>query len=189
MNAVKLTTNRAPPNISDQAPSASAQASGYDRRMNIGIVGSNDRAKAIGRLLQAGGHQLSYADLNGPTANSPYRQAIRSELLVMAVQPQELDRAVKALGSGSDTVIVDAVEPERGNGRLSGAEMLARKLDSHRVVRALINMPQSGANIPIAGDDPTAKAAVDRAFRASGCLTTDRGPLSHAIELEAPAAA
>jgi predicted dinucleotide-binding enzyme len=100
--------------------------------------------------------------------------------------PQEVDRTIQAIGSTTEAVIVDAVEPERGNGMLSGAEILARKLDSHRVVRALINMPQSGANIPICGDDPIAKAVVDDALHASGCLTTDRGPLRHATELEAP---
>jgi predicted dinucleotide-binding enzyme len=67
--------------------------------------------------------------------------------------------------------------------------MLAAKLDSHRVVRALINMPQSGANVPICGDDENAKALVDRALHESGCLTTDRGPLANAAELEVPAAA
>lgn len=169
--------------------------------MKIGIVGSNDRAKAIGRLLRSGGHQLSFADPSaterakwaanavGASQETPYRQAMHSDILMIAVPPQDLDLALRAVGGGADAVVVDAVEPERGNGRFSGAEMLARKLDSHRVVRALINMPQSGANVPICGDDDSAKAAVDRAFRSCGCLTTDRGPLAHATELEAPAAA
>lgn len=169
--------------------------------MRIGIVGSDDRAKAIGRLLRDGGHQISLAD---PTANqraervaaeigarpeTPYKQAMSSELLVMAVPRGAVDTAVKAVGSGAQAVIVDAVGDEYGNGTHSGAEMLAAKLDSHRVVRALINMPQSGANVPICGDDANAKAMVDRALHACGCLTTDRGPLAHAAELEVPAAA
>jgi predicted dinucleotide-binding enzyme len=156
---------------------------------------------AIGRLLQSGGHELTLSD---PSANDrakqvaagigarteiPYRQGFCSELLFLAVSPEALERAVRAVGSGAEAVIVDAVEPERGNGSLSGAQMLAHKLDSHRVVRALVNMPQSGANIPICGDDPNAKAMVEQALEACGCLTTDRGPLSHATELEAPALA
>lgn len=167
--------------------------------MNIGIVGSNDRAKAIGRLLRSGGHHLSFADpaaaerakqtaaAVGADHDIPYHQAMCSDLLVIAVPPHDVDRAL--LGVGPGAIVVDTVEPERGNGRLSGAQMLARKLDSHRVVRALIAIPQSGANIQICGDDRLAKAAVERAFRACGCVTTDRGPLSHAVELEAPAAA
>lgn len=169
--------------------------------MRIGLLGSDDRAKAIGRLLRDGGHQLTIAD---PTANEraervaaeigarqeiPYKQAMASELLVMAVPRDAVDTTVKAVGSGAEAVVVDAVGDEHGNGARSGAEMLAAKLDTHRVVRALINMPQSGANIPICGDDENAKALVDRALHASGCLTTDRGPLAHAAELEVPAAA
>ncbi len=167
--------------------------------MRIGIVGSDDRAKAIGRLLRNGGHQLTFGDPSaqerakraaaevGAAAAIPYEQAMRSDLLMLAVPTQEVDRAVRAVGSGAGAVIVDAIEAERGNGAGSGAERIARKLDSHRVVRALINMPQPGANIPICGDDPTSKVVFDRALHACGCVTTDRGPLSNAVELEAPA--
>ncbi|HZV77889.1 MAG TPA: NAD(P)-binding domain-containing protein [Candidatus Babeliales bacterium] len=167
--------------------------------MRIGIVGSDDRAMAIGRLLRKGGHQVTFGD---PTAKErarraaavvgardeiPYKQAMSSDLLVLSVGRQEVDRAVTAVGSGSEAVIVDVVDSGRGNGPRSDAEMLAHKLDSHRVVRALINLPQSGANIPICGDDPTSKLLVDRALQACGCLTTDRGPLSSARQLEPPA--
>ena len=112
---------------------------------------------------------------------------MHSELLVLAMPQKEVDRAVAALGSGADAVIVDVIEGERGNRSLSGAEMLAQKLDSRRVVRALINMPQPGANVPICGDDALSKDLVDRAFQACGCATTDRGPLGNATELEARA--
>ena len=166
--------------------------------MRIGIVGSNDRAQAIGRLLKSGGHTLTFSD---PTARDraervasemgtireiPYRQAMDSELLLLAVPREQVDRAVKAVGSGAEAIVVDAVEGERGTGSHSGSEMLAHKLDSHRVVRALINMPQSGSNIQICGDDANSKVLVDRALHACGCVTTDRGPLSNSTELEAP---
>jgi predicted dinucleotide-binding enzyme len=167
--------------------------------MRIGIVGSDDRAVAIGRLLHSGGHQLTFGDpkakerarraaaLVGARDEIPYKQAMSSDLLVFSMPQGDVDRAVTAVGSGAEAVIVDAIEGERGVGSHSGAEMLAHKLDSHRVVRALINMPQSGANIPICGDDQTSKVLVDRALHACGCLTTDRGPLSTASQLEAPA--
>jgi predicted dinucleotide-binding enzyme len=167
--------------------------------MIIGIVGSDDRAMAIGRLLKSGGHKVTFGDpaareranrvatTLGAKSELPYQQAMCSDLLVVAVPREQVDRAVTAVGSGTDTVIVDAVEGERGTATSSGAEMLARKFDSHRVVRALINMPQSGANIPICGDDPGSKVLVDRALNSCGCLTTDRGPLAKSTELEAPA--
>jgi predicted dinucleotide-binding enzyme len=166
--------------------------------MRIGIVGSDDRALAIGRLMRSGGHQVTFADpkakerakraaqLIGARDEIPYRQAMSSDLLLLAVPRQDVDRAVTAVGSGADAVIVDAVEDERGNASRSGTEMLAHKLDSRRVVRALINMPQAGANVPICGDDPTSKGLVDQALSACGCVTTDRGPLANATELEAP---
>jgi predicted dinucleotide-binding enzyme len=169
--------------------------------MRIGIIGSDDRAVAIGRLLSSGGHQVSFADplrrerakraaaVVGARHQIPYKQAMCSDLLMLALPRQELDQAVTAVGSGAEAVIVDAIEDERGTGDRSGAEMLAHKLDSHRVVRALINMPQPGANVPICGDDANSKVLVDRALHSCGCLTTDHGPLSHAVELEVPAAA
>lgn len=167
--------------------------------MIIGIVGSDDRAQAIGRLLKSGGHQVTFGDpaareraaqaaaALGTKSEIPYKQAMCSDLLMLAVPREQVDRAVTAVGSGADAIIVDAVENERGMGSHSGAEMLAHKLDSHKVVRALINMPQSGSNIPICGDDEPSKALVDKALRSSGCMTTDRGPLAKATELEAPA--
>jgi len=167
--------------------------------MRIGIVGSDDRAMAIGRLLRSGGHQITFGDpakaerakraaqAIGARDEVPYKQAMTSDLLMLAVPQQEVDRAVAAVGSGAGAVIVDAVEGERGSGSRSGAEMLAHKLDSHRLVRALINMPQSGANVQICGDDPASKALVDRALHLCGCVTSDRGPLKHSVELEAPA--
>lgn len=167
--------------------------------MRIGIVGSDDRAMAIGRLMRSGGHQITFADpkarerakraaaLIGARDEIPYRQAMNSDLLVLAVPRQDVDRTVTAVGSGADAVIVDAIEDERGTASHSGAEMLAHKLDSSRVVRALINMPQAGTNVPICGDDPTSKGLVDQALSACGCATSDRGPLANAVELEAPA--
>jgi predicted dinucleotide-binding enzyme len=167
--------------------------------MIIGIVGSNDRAVAIGRLLRSGGHQVTFGDptaserakraaaVVGAQSELPYRQAMRSDLLVFALPAEEVDRAVTAVGSGAEAVIVDVVErrakpaPQR-----SGAEALAHKLDTHRVVRALINIPQSGSNIPICGDDVPSKALVDKALHSCGCLTTDRGPLSSASQIEPP---
>ena len=167
--------------------------------MRIGIVGSDDRARAIGRLLHTGGHQVTVGDPAsseraeraarevGSHAEPPYEQAMHSDLLFFAVPGDQVDRAVTAVGSPGGAVVVDAISDGRPSPRRSGAEMLARKLDSHRVVRALIGAPMPGSNIPICGDDPSAKVLVDRALQSAGCLVTDRGPLSSAKELEAPA--
>ncbi|HEY1655931.1 MAG TPA: NAD(P)-binding domain-containing protein [Candidatus Tumulicola sp.] len=163
--------------------------------MKIGIIGSDLRAAAIGRLLVSGGHEVSFGDPRGLEAakriaveigsvpETPYNQAMTRDMVIMATARQDADRVLGAMGGSCDGVVVDA----REGGPLAphrGAELLAHKLDSHAVVRALIVLPQPGANIPICGDDPAAKALVDEAFRACDCLTTDRGPLANASELE-----
>lgn len=168
---------------------------GYDLFMKIGIIGTNQRAAAIGRLFSAGGHEVTIGDGRsqdaaqrlaeelGVQAATPYRQGITSEMLVFAFPRQDADRTLTALGGNPDCVIVDAREggPAKPH---CGAELLAHKLDSHQVVRALMLLPQRGADVAICGDDPEAKAAVEEAFASCGCAVNDRGPLSNAVELE-----
>jgi predicted dinucleotide-binding enzyme len=167
--------------------------------MKIGIIGSDDRAVEIGRLLAQGGHEITFSDTKQERARQaaakigvrdliPYNQAMRSEVLVIAVPPDEVNRAVTAVGSGVEAVIIDAVDGEADPAPRSTAEIIARSLDTHNVVRAKIGRPQQGANIAICGDDAGAKAKVEEALHSCGCVTTDRGPLSNAKELEPPAA-
>lgn len=163
--------------------------------MKIGILGSNPRAVAIGRLLASGGHDVSFGDARdeqaaeraaadaGARAESPYNEAITREMIVFACTRSEVDDALAAMGSGVQCTVLDALDgaPDEPH---HGAELLAHKLDTHRLVRALIVLPQAGANIPICGDDDDAKELVKQAFGASGCIISDRGPLSNALELE-----
>jgi len=121
---------------------------------------------------------------------TPYRQACTSDVVIFAMRNDQIEAALTAVGSGIESrAIVDATEGPPGSTRHTQAELLAHKLDSHRVVRALIALPQRGANILICGDDPAAKQLVEEAFEESGCVVTDRGPLANAGELEAPRAA
>jgi predicted dinucleotide-binding enzyme len=161
--------------------------------MKVGIIGSDHRAVAIGRLLVSGGHDVTFGDVRseasaaaaaptGTQVESPYHQAMTRDLLIFAFARNDVDRAITALGARPRGVVVDAIDgPSATHG---GAELLAHKLDSHEVVRALIVLPQPGATIAIAGDDPDAKALVEAAFEACGCVTADRGPLANAAELE-----
>ena len=168
--------------------------------MKIGIIGSDDRAVAIGRLLTEGGHEVEFshprdseaaveaAQRVGAEADIPYRLAGTMEILIFAVPHDQIDQAITAVGSVGSTVeaIIEAGDTRPAEGDFCDAECLAKKLDSHKVVRALIVLPQKGANIPICGDDATAKAVVEQAFVACGCVITDRGPLSNAPELYPP---
>jgi predicted dinucleotide-binding enzyme len=169
--------------------------------MKIAIVGSDQRAVAVGRLFASGGHDVTFGDASskeradaaaaalGVRSESLYEQAMTRELLVFAFPRTDLDRTVAALGTiPHRVVVVDALAgappaPHRG------AELLARKLNSHEVVRALMAVPLHGANVPICGDDPHAKSLVADALNACGCATADRGPLSNAPALEGGSAA
>jgi predicted dinucleotide-binding enzyme len=167
--------------------------------MKIGIIGADDRALAIGRLLTSGGHEVTFghpleeqrveqaASQVGAETEIPYRQALTRDIILFAVPHGEIDAALTALGSGVDVqAIIDATDGAPQSDGVSEAELLAKKLNSHKVVRALIVLPQAGANIPICGDDPLAKQAVEEAFAACNCVVTDRGPLANAAELEPP---
>jgi predicted dinucleotide-binding enzyme len=167
--------------------------------MKIGIIGSDDRAIAIGKLLTEGGHEVEFsnpsdkqaaeeaANKTGAEADIPYKLAGTTEMLLFAVPHDDLDAAITAIG----TVATPQPIVEAGNSRPTGddltdAEYLSKRLDSHAVVRALIVLPQAGANIPVCGDDPSAKALVEQAFAACNCVVTDRGPLTNANELYPP---
>lgn len=166
--------------------------------MKIGIVGSDDRAVAIGRLLQSGGHQVTFSDPSNPQAareaaaalgvetEIPYHQAMQ-ELLILAVRREELDPALRAIGAGAEAVIVDAIDGYRGTPGQNGAELLSHQLNTHRIVRAVINLPAAGSTVSIYGDDDVSKNLLGRALRESGCATNDRGPLTNAAELAAAA--
>jgi predicted dinucleotide-binding enzyme len=92
--------------------------------MKIGIIGCDDRAVAIGRLLAGGGHEVTFSDssrteraeaaasqVNGASVEIPYRQAMTREILVFATPRAEIDRALTSLGSDTGgMVIVDAVD-------------------------------------------------------------------------------
>lgn len=168
--------------------------------MKIGIIGSDDRAVAIGKLLTEGGHQVEFshpsdrqaaeqaASKTGAEADIPYKLASTMEMLLFAVPRDEMDAAITAIGTlQTPQAIVEAGNSRPSGDDLTDAECLAKKLDSHTVVRALIVLPQAGANIPICGDDPIAKTLVEQAFAACNCVVTDRGPLTNAIELYPPA--
>ncbi|HKE37441.1 MAG TPA: NAD(P)-binding domain-containing protein [Candidatus Baltobacteraceae bacterium] len=169
--------------------------------MKIGIIGSDDRAVAIGKLLTEGGHEVEFshprdkeaareaASKTGAEADIPYKLASTAEMLIFAVPHDEIDMAITAVGAVTTPgAIVEAGDSRPGGDELTDAECLAKKLDSHSVVRALIVLPQAGANIPICGDDPLAKALVEQAFAACNCVVTDRGPLSNSAELYPPPA-
>ena len=166
--------------------------------MKIAIIGTTPHGQAIGRLLATSGHEVSVSDPYAPdraapvaagiasdaSAATPYEQASVSDVLILATRWEDLDKVLAAMGAPPDSaVIVDASKPPRP-GPHSGAEMLAKRLNSHRVVEAFTQTPEAGATIPLCGDDPEAKEIVMDIIRSMGCTPEDRGGLKHAAEIE-----
>ncbi len=169
--------------------------------MKIGVFGSDPRAVAIGRLLVDAGYHVCFGDSEGmkpaeaaaakagAVADTPYNDAALCDMLIFAGSRSQIDDLLALAGCIShQTVIVDAMEEAPPDGS-SGSELLAKKLDTRRVVRAQIGAPQVGANIQYCGDDADAMTMVEEVFRTAGCLTTYRGPLGNAAQIEPPPAA
>jgi predicted dinucleotide-binding enzyme len=153
--------------------------------MKIAVIGAGPRAAGICQLLTAGGYDVTRADL---TDGEAYEAATGSEVVIFAGARTEMDEMIAKVGRIlPETIVVDAMEGKATVDGESGAELLAKRLDSHRVVRASIERPEPNANILLAGDDKDAMTIVEEIFRKSGCVTTDRGTLVHAGEIEAPA--
>jgi predicted dinucleotide-binding enzyme len=169
--------------------------------MKIGVFGSDSRAVAIGRLLVDAGYHVCFGDAAGlqpaeaaaeragALADTPYNEAAVCEMLIFAGPRDKVDDVLAQAGCISpQAVVVDAMEASSA-GSENGPELLAHKLDTHRLVRALIVAPVVGANILYCGDDPDAMTMVEEVFRTAGCLTTYRGTLANAAEIMPPSVA
>ncbi len=166
--------------------------------MKIAIFGSDPRAVAIGRLLREARYDVSLGDAApveavedaareaGAGADTPYNEASVCDMLIFACSRDRLDGLLAKMGpTASDTVVVDAMEGS-SDGIVNGAEELAHKIDSYRVVRALITLAQPGANVLYCGDDPDAMTIVEEVFSTAGCELKDCGLLANAGEIETP---
>jgi predicted dinucleotide-binding enzyme len=169
--------------------------------MTIGIIGADDRAVAIGKLLLRSGSTVCFSDPmhqqtsasaahalgNGAFASTPYRQAATCDTLLLTVHWEDLETALNALGSYKDGLLIDATRPP-DLGEHSGAELLAHKLDNRHVVKAFVEPSKPGDTIKIAADDPEARERVESLISACGCSPENVGPLVHAREIERHAA-
>jgi len=163
----------------------------------IGIVGADARAVAIGRVIRKAGHTVCFSDVNdyrtsiaaadivgdGAYAAMPDRQAEACETIVLAVRWQDVDRALEAIGRFEEGIVVDATRPP-SLGHLSGAELLAHKLNNPRVVKGFVEPLESAEFIRIASDDVGARAEVGELIARSGRTALDVGPLQRARDIE-----
>jgi predicted dinucleotide-binding enzyme len=165
--------------------------------MHIGIIGSDEHGVEIGRALRKSGTIISFSDIEddrtsqsaavrlgeGTYATTPYQQAAHCDAICLAVRWEQVDRALTAIGAFKDGIIIDATRPP-DLGRLSGAELLAHKLDNPHVVKAFVEPISGNHFIKIAADDPTARAEVGELIMHSGHSPLDIGPLANARTIE-----
>lgn len=171
-----------------------ALARGWARaghRIRLGV--RDPRAEKHAALVQA----------TGATALAPAEAADRSELVALAVPWSAAEATCRALGELAGRVLLDCTNPlvfrdgalalERGF-TTSGGEAVAGWARGARVVKTLntvgaeIMADSSGLPLrpfmPMAGDDPAAKAVVARLVEDLGFEPRDAGPLSRARLLE-----
>jgi predicted dinucleotide-binding enzyme len=167
--------------------------------MIFGIIGTDDRAVAIGRLLIRSGHAVNFSEPNGKTLNAEraaaalgsehatastcYTQTATCQALVFAIHWEELDRCLTAIGTYKEGLVIDAIRPPR-HGAISAAQALAHRLDNRHVVKAFVEHLDAHTPIKVASDDPEARVAVEKIIVDAGGTVEDMGPLARAIEME-----
>jgi predicted dinucleotide-binding enzyme len=174
--------------------------------MRIAIVGAGRVGTALAGRWSAQGHDLVLGVRRPGASDGPPGLPQRlpsdavegADVAVLAVPWSAAEEVATTIEWGA-TVLVDATNPLVGGGSAepagpSGGELVARWSGSDRVVKAFNttgsgNMvdPSYGAAtplMPVAGDDPTAKAVVMELAREIGFDALDAGPLSAAADLE-----
>lgn len=153
--------------------------------MKIGIIGTTPHAQSIGRQLASAGNEVSYSDPASPqrSQTTAYQQTIASDILILAMPWDQLDRAIAQMGRPGAGVVVAAVRAD-GPVRGSAAQHIALLLESRSVVEAFLDTPSPGSTVPVCGDDPESKKIVMEMIAAAGWRAEDRGAMVSAHELE-----
>jgi len=184
--------------------------------MNIGIIGSGNVGGTLGRRWAGNGHRVVFASRDpgsektkklvseagaNARAGKPSDAAASSEVILIATPWDAAEPAVRAAGSLSGKVVIDATNPLLpGLAGLavgcsdSAAERIAKAAAGARVVKAFNTV---GANImsnPVfgggkvamfyCGDDAEAKMTVGGLIAELGFEPLDAGPLQQARVLE-----
>jgi predicted dinucleotide-binding enzyme len=175
--------------------------------MNIGIVGSGDIGRTLGRLWAKAGHKIYFSfshderkleELaqecgNGAKAATPYDAARCSEVVLFSVPWNAIDEAVKQIGRFEGQTVIDTTNPyideqmnlERFEENDSSSESVARRLENAKVIKAFNTLrdetlwEKSGKGLVIfmAGDFPLMKKKTGKLIEDAGFVPFDVGPL------------
>jgi hypothetical protein len=139
--------------------------------MTIVVFGQDARANAARELMISGGY----------TVTSSFDGSI-PDIVILANGKYDLG-LIDGVGGTSSTVLIDATDSRFDRASLEAA---GKRLGTQRLVRALLVLPQAGANVLLCADDRDAMQITQTIFQKCGCVPTDRGPLSNAAELQPP---
>jgi predicted dinucleotide-binding enzyme len=183
--------------------------------VNVTIIGTGNMARAIGRRVLAGGHQVTVlgkereaaeevaAELGGSVETGRSGDPIADDVVVLAVYFPDAMAAVEQYGDGlAGKVLVDITNPVNETyddlvtpPDSSAAQELAAKASGAKVVKAFNTTFATTLNagevagqpldVFLAGDDEDAKAAVASLAEDGGLRPIDAGPLRRAREIEA----
>lgn len=175
--------------------------------MNIGIVGSGDIGRTLGRLWAKAGHKVYFSfshdaakleELarecgNDSKAATPYDAVRCSEVVVFSVPWNAVDEAVKQIGRFEGQVLIDTTNPyvddqmhvEQFEENDSSSESVARRLEGAKLIKAFNTLrdetlwDKSGKGLAIfmAGDYPAMKRKVAQLIQDAGFVPFDVGPL------------
>lgn len=187
--------------------------------MVLGLIGSGMIGGTVARLAVAAGVDVVLSNSRGPEslrdlvaelgdrarAGTP-TDAARADLVVATIPLFAYDQLPADALAGKTVIDTmnyypqrDGQIPELDSNALTSSELVQRHLAGSRVVKAFHNInfahlaslagaPERSA-LPIAGDDPAAKAEVTALLDTLGYDTVDIGPLADSwrIEPETPA--
>lgn len=179
--------------------------------LTVTVVGAGNVGRALARRFAQGGNVVRFGvrDPSGDRAEEAVAatpgsvalaigEAVRgADVVVLAVPLDGLTEALGNCGDLDGKVVVDAVNAVRSpapEGFPSVAQYVASKAPGARVVKAFNCVgfevmldpvfPSGRAVMPIAGDDPTARAAVAALGSAAGFDVIDLGGLEAAPLIE-----
>ena len=176
--------------------------------MRIAILGAGRVGRALGTRFRDLEHDVVHG-VRDPTDSRhqdldelalPSDAAVGADLVVVALPWDAVEPVLASVEVGG-AIVVDATNPLAPDARAlaagterSGAERIAAWTGSHRVVKAFnttgaANMadPDFGPSrpmMPVAGDDPEAKATVLALASDLGFDALDAGPLAGSRQLE-----
>jgi predicted dinucleotide-binding enzyme len=183
--------------------------------MNIGIIGAGGIGQAFAAQVVRAGHEVTLSNSRGPASLAPVvsrlgpsaragsrEEAAQADIVVLAVQWQQLEGALAGLPPWNGRILIDTTNPvimpefrKADLGERSSSEVVASKAPGARIVKTANNFtPELLASDPseagghrvlfMSGDDAAAKKEVTGVLAKAGFAVVDLGSLAVGSRLQ-----